>query len=424
MDLGRELIAAILREKGTLKKVLDEGFGPDWVNDKQDLSRAAVFGDTDLEAYRFILRHWAEYREVPSRSYFEHTYPPDSFRLPKSDLTTDELLTMVKADVKRVQVEVGGSEFIDLFESGDIDAAVQKMADTAQKVKQDRSSRSVVIPWDSADYDLESKLTRKEKPGIRTGIPELDSKFAGWQPGEMVTYLGTPKAAKTSHLIKAALAAHDDGWNVLLVTVEIKGDSIADRCDCFAAGVENARFIQGHLDEHEKKRLRMAKSNRGQEEYLHIIQPIGKYSVTDLELDVERYRPHVVFLDGFYFLFDPVSGETGKHWKGHDNIAQDLHTMTLRRDITTVVTMQVRGKQATHSKKGELDDAAMMGGTGLLMFSDMVLTMDMDRETWVNTVACTQSRTRYLPTVRGTWYWPKSEFRIVHDMDDTWEEED
>ena len=424
MDLGRELLRAVLTEKGALKKFLDAGFGPDWINDKQDLSRAAIFGDSDLDAYRFILRHWEDYREVPSLSFFQHSYPPESLRLPKSDLKVEELLAMVKSDVTRVQLEEGGSEFIDAFESGDLELAISKMEETARKIRAERTSRSVQIPWDSQDYDLESKLNRKEKPGIRTGIPKLDEKFSGWQSSEMITFLGRAKACKTSHLLKAALQAHEDGWNSLVVTVEIKGESIAERLDCFAAGVEYDRYVRGRLDEVEKKRVRMAKSNRGNEEYLHVIQPTGKYTIQDLEMDIERYRPHVVFLDGFYFLIDSKTGKPGSNWEGHDNLAADLHNLCLRHNIVIVVTMQVREKQARGSKKGDLDDNTMMGGTGLIMFSDMVLTLDMDRETWLNTIQCSRSRTRYLPTVKGTWHWARSEFRVMENFDDDDEEDE
>jgi hypothetical protein len=52
----------------------------------------------------------------------------------------------------------------------------------------------------------------------------------------------------------------------------------------------------------------------------------------------------------------------------------------------------------------------MMGGTGLIMASNMVLTADMDRETRINTLACSRTRTVELPTVEGTWNWQYSVF--------------
>jgi replicative DNA helicase len=758
MDVGRNIIATVLRNKSALKKFTDEGFDLDWLNDKEDLSRAAIFGETDIEAYRFILKTWESNRAVPSLDYFRHAFPAQSFRLPESDLSVAELLAMACEDRKRVQLEIAGSAFIDLHDDGQYDEALDLIEAAAKRIRRSRTDGSVHITWDSDDYDLEAKLNRVEVPGIRTGIPELDDKFAGWQPGQLVTYLGRAKAAKalalntpiptpsgwttmgavqegdqvfdssgkvcrvisvtpvmrdhtcykvrfrsgeaiiadaghlwvterlgrtagdwregvrttediratlrmhgrnahrvrvaggldlpevslpidpyilgywlgdgtsskpeitcadtdlpflrakvtaaglyilserrnsltsariwistypvskrgrhdtfkgslrqlgvlrnkhipavylrasydqrlallqglmdsdgtmskrydatfttiyyelarqvhelceslgvrakihtrtvslngddvglaylirlvpdeipvfslarklnkgitrtrgskyqyryvesvtphysvpvkcimvnspdhtylvgegfipthnTSHAIKSALAAHDDGFNVLLASVEITGDSIADRCDAFAAGVEHDTYIRGRLTDREKTRLRAAKSYRGGDEYFNIVQPVAQYTITDLEADVDRYRPHVVYVDGFYFLTDRNTGKSGGNWEGHDNLARELKELALRRNIVIVVTMQVREKQ-THGKGG-FDDNTMMGGTGLLMASDMVLTLDMDKEDWTNTIACSRSRTRYLPTIRGQWHWKTSAFQVMRD---------
>lgn len=227
-----------------------------------------------------------------------------------------------------------------------------------------------------------------------------------------MTYLGRAKACKTSHLIKSALKAYQDKFGVLFVSVEITGDSIADRCDCFAAGVEYEAFVTGRLTKAEKARMKEVWDELGDEEYFTIVQPVAKYTVTDLEADIDRVQPDVCYVDGFYFMTDRTTGKPGSNWEGHDNLARELKELALRREITIVVTMQIREKQA---RRGSLDDNAMMGGTGLLMASDMVLTLDMDKDDWTNTIACSRSRTRYLPTVRGSWHWKTSAFVVRDD---------
>ena len=54
-----------------------------------------------------------------------------------------------------------------------------------------------------------------------------------------------------------------------------------------------------------------------------IIQPTTRYTVSDLESDIERYRPDVVYIDGFYFMFDRGdSASWASDWEGHDGLAR------------------------------------------------------------------------------------------------------
>lgn len=420
MDLGREIIAACLTDKSALKRFIEEGFGLDWLNDKEDLSRAAIFGENDIEAYRFILKTWARNHAVPSKDYFQHSFPPQSFRLPVSDLTVPELIAMAQEDRSGVQLHVTLSSAIDLHDEGRYEETLVLMEAEAKRIRRARWDSRVLITRDSAGYDREARLSRKEQPGIKTGIHELDKAFAGWQPGQLVTYLGRAKACKTSHLIKAALKAYEDQFSVLIVSVEMNAASIADRCDVFAAGVEPEALATGHLTDAEKRALESVWKNLSDEEAFNIIQPVAQYTLTDLEADIDRFNPDACFIDGFYFLTDRVSGKSGGQWEGHDNLARELKEIALRRELTIVTTMQVREKQA---RRGSLDDNAMMGGTGLLMASDMVLTLDMDSE-GLNTIACSRSRTRYLPAVRGHWHWKTSTFMVDDDQWSAGEDDD
>jgi hypothetical protein len=323
---------------------------------------------------------------------------------------------MASEDRQRVQLEVKGSEFIDLFDKGRYAEAAALMEETGRKVRQGRARAGVHLAWDSSDYDLESKLTRVETPGMRTGIESIDDAFSGFQLHQLVTYLGRSKACKTAWLIQAALAAQVDGWSALIVSVEISADSIADRLDCYAAGVDYTTYMRGRFTDQEKRKIRASQSNRGTEEYLTIVQPTGPYTITDLETDIERYKPHAVFIDGFYFMIDRMTGKPGANWEGHDNLARELRELALRREVMILTTMQIREKQARGGKTGGgFDDNTMMGGTGLIMASDYVITLDMDNESKINTIACSRSRTAYLPTVRGIWKWKYSKFDEIPD---------
>ena len=48
----------------------------------------------------------------------------------------------------------------------------------------------------------------------------------------------------------------------------------------------------------------------------------GRYTVTELEYDIDRHRPDVVYIDGFYFMTDRETGKRGANWEGHDNLVR------------------------------------------------------------------------------------------------------
>ena len=72
--------------------------------------------------------------------------------------------------------------------------------------------------------------------------------------------------------------------------------------------------------------------------------------------------------------------------------------------LPVIITHQVREKQLTGKKGKGIDDGAMMGGTGIIMFADMVLGFDVDDD-MLRTISCTRSRLNYLDTVYGKWDW-------------------
>jgi predicted ATP-dependent serine protease len=273
-----------------------------------------------------------------------------------------------------------------------------------------------VVDWDSKEYDLEGRIHREITRGVMTGIPGLDDQdgFYGFQPGSMTCYLGRAKAGKTSFALLSAMRAWEDGKKVLFLTFEIAAGKlpsepgVADRLDCFGSGIDLLHYMQGELTREEQDKLREFRSTCTDEAF-RIVQPIGKYTVDDLEAEVDRYEPDVVYIDGFYFMTDRETGKSGGQWEGHDNLANDLKLLAMGHMVPVVISHQVREKQLTGKKGAGIDDGAMMGGTAIIMFADLVLGVDANEE-GLRTLSCTRSRLQYLKTIHGTWNWSTCEF--------------
>lgn len=426
MNLGREIIACALRA-GTLKPFIEAGITDEWLTDQVDLSRAAIFGTEDLSAYHTLLRHWTGHGKLPSLDMFRLSYPESAYRLPDTTYTPAELTEVFLEDRKRYLTEVSASDIADLVAAGDSDGALALMEQAARIIRSSRRTGGISLIWDDPQYGADDRMSRKTEPGVALGIPEVDDKFLGFQDGNLITILGRAKAGKTSFLILSALHAFlgDDriARRVMIVTVEITADSVCDRLDAFGAKINMLDYANGRLADWENKaqadRLRTFRRDKV-EGYsggnMHVIQPTSAYTITDLEYDIDQHQPDVVYVDGFYFLIDRLTGKNGGSWEGHDNLARELKELAMRRGIPVITSHQVREKQLTGKKGAGIDDGAMMGGTGLIMASDMVIGIDADDnpdgKAKVHTVSCTRSRTGYFPTVRGTWDWDTSTFTV------------
>jgi archaellum biogenesis ATPase FlaH len=409
MNLGRELVALALREKN-LKPFMNAGINDDFMS---SASSAAIFTEHDGSAYKYLLSHWATHKKTPSIDMFRLTFPEGSYRLPKTDYSVDELLELFDEDYRRYESEIAAMDIADAVEAGNYDGAVDVMLSQAKKIRNARVSKDIHLRWDSMEYDYENRIAREIFEGVFTGIPEIDESFAGFQPGNLITYLGRAKAGKTSFLLMSALAAWRSDKRVLFLTVEITADGVADRLDAFGASISYADYTRGELTHPDKEALRaFRREMEGTDEGFVVVQPQSKYTLTDLEYDIDRYEPDVVFVDGFYFLIDRNTGKSGGSWEGHDNLARELKELALRHNLCMLTTMQVREKQLSGKKGKGIDDGAIMGGTGLIMASDMVLGFDADDQA-VHTISCTRSRTGYLRTVRGIWNWNRCSFTVT-----------
>ena len=409
MNLGREIVACALRKR-EIRSFTEAGINKEFLEDTQDLSRVAIFTDLDASAFKSLLGHYAKHRKIPTLDMFRLSFPEGSYRLPDTDYDPDELIEIFSEDRQRYLSEIAAMDIADAVESGDFATAAEVMEKQAKLIRDSRVSKDIHLIWERSD--IEQRINRSVSEGVYTGIKELDIQFNGFQRGHLITYLGRAKSGKSSFLLLSALKAWKSGRRVMFLTVEITAEGILDRLDSFASEISFKDYTMGNLTMADSKRLREFRSDIEGNSDFKIVQPMSKYTLTDLEYDIDSFEPDFVCVDGFYFMIDRNTGKTGASWEGHDNLAQEMKTLAMRKSIPIVTSMQVREKQLSRKKGSGIDDGAMMGGTGLVMASDMVLGFDVSDE-MVHTISCTRSREGYLSTVKGKWNWDRCTFTVT-----------
>lgn len=232
MDLGRHLIARVLDEPGVLRKLIDKGFDMDWLTDKEDLSRAAIFGETDIEAYRFILRRYADSGEVPTLAYFRESYPVQSFKLPEPEMTVAELLAAAVKDRKSVQVFVDLSAAIDWHDKGQCDEAIETARRMVERCDRITGNRMALTPASAIKPKPVRWLWADRHPlrylSLVVGKPDLGkSQFGIWESAQVTRgmlpghFHGLPRGV--------IYVATEDSWDDTIVPRLIAAGADLDR---------------------------------------------------------------------------------------------------------------------------------------------------------------------------------------------------
>ncbi len=426
MNLGLEIVACALRDG--MRPFIEAGLTRDYLASEQDPSHSAVFRGEDRQAWMTLLDHWDRHAKAPSLAIFQRSFPAEAYELPASATTASELIEVWREERQVFLMQLAAEDIATLVGHGSYPLAIDLLASSHRLITAVSDNPSIVVDWDDPQYDLEARIERDVKPGVSTGIAGLDEQFYGYQPGNLICYLGRAKAGKTSFALLSALRAWEDGHRVLFLSFEIAAGKlpsepgITDRLDCFGAKVDLIKYIMGEL-KHDKVSQQKLRDFRDMcsDKSFRIVQPTGRYTVTELEADIDRFQPDVVYIDGFYFMSDRITGKPGSNWEGHDNLANELKHLGMNLMIPVIITHQVREKQLTGKKGKGIDDQAMMGGTGIIMYADMVLGCDVDDEDPHNkthTLTCTRSRLRYLDAVHGRWDWHQCTFHEVEEQVD------
>lgn len=431
--LGREIVAEALRSRD-IRPYLDAGLTLEFMQNHLEPAYASVFSGQDIAAWCEILRYHAENGVVPDIRVFRLSFPEGSYDLPSSRITAHELVGLAKSAINQYTTEVGNTEAALLIDAGEPIRAAEIMLETARKVLSSQSKRAIRADWDDPDFEIEKRLSLVVERGPGTGIRQIDSQIVGFQKGQLITYLGRAKAGKTTFLLVSAYHAwmglayaKDQSDNepvkikphkVMFITTEMPYEDIRDTLTAYGAGVNPAPFLAStsdfRLGDQEADKIRdfwRREIEQYEGGFLRVIQPVGTYTLEDLAEDASKFDPDIIYIDGFYFLYDPETKKFGANWEAQDRLANQLKALALKLRIPIVISHQVREKQLNSKKGTGIDDSAMMGGSALRMASDMVIGFDKDEEDLV-TINNTASRRGYFKKVMGEWDWNLFRFNV------------
>lgn len=413
MNVGRSLISKVLLN-GDIVPLIDTGFSLTWmrgINSGSDV----IFVDADRQAYMWMLQHWGKYHSTPSLDIFREHFPAEVYPLEDKTSSIEELIDLALEKVNSYLMSEIIGKAIDLHDSGNIDRAVAYLQAESMRI-----GNSLRVKSDRADnlgdveFDLEEFISREITRGIPLGLYPVDDAFYGFQPGQLITFLGRQKAGKTTFMLNSALKAWEEGYDVLFFSVEMDVELLRQRLYSLGAHVSPSRFRRGNLRENDKQKVRdfHEKMSEDADVNFYISKKKSMITIDDVLTEIRLYRPHVVYIDGFNFMLDRETKKLTQNWEANENVAAELKTLALQENIVVVTSAQVQEKQY-HAKHG-IEASTIMGGTGLLKASDLVIGGDKDEG--YHTISCVLSRYEYFDDVVVEIDWDCMDLQILEGV--------
>jgi len=419
VNVGRVLVSKILTG-GNVIPVIDTGFTSTWLRGTGTGSEV-IFADIDRQAYSWILNHWGKHHTTPSIEIFREHFPEEIYPLDTSSSSIEEIIDLALEKVNSYLMSEIIGKAIDLHDSGNVERAVAYLQaesmriGTALRVKADRADN-----LGDVEFDLEEFISKEITPGVPMGLYPVDEAFFGFQPGQLITMLGRQKSGKTTLMLNSALKAWEEGYDVLFFSVEMDVELLRQRLYSLGAHVSPSRFRRGHLKDHDKDKVRKFHQRMSEDTDVnfYISKKKSMITVDDILTEIRLYRPHVVYIDGFNFMLDRETKKLTQNWEANENVAAELKTLALQEGIVIVTSAQVQEKQY-HAKHG-IEASTIMGGTGLLKASDLVI--GGDKEGQYHTISCVLSRYEYFDNVVLEIDWDTMDFNIIEGMSINYDE--
>jgi hypothetical protein len=255
---------------------------------------------------------------------------------------------------------------------------VKAMADCHQRLQllmAQGGSKKTDVSFDTAFDDILFEYEQTEA-GVNMSKmawpwPILQEETGGIQKDDYIVFYGRPKSKKSWVLSYLIAQAYNQGKSVLVYTKEMTPHNILKRIAACLAFLPYREFRRGKLSVDERALLfDLRETIQILKQSQNFIVLSGKDvtgggdTVPWLRSKIEKYKPHVQFVDGLYLMSDSDTGRKNKaaHEK-MSSISRAYRQLILDTEIPGVATLQANRKAAGHSN-AELDEIAFSDAIG------------------------------------------------------------
>lgn len=170
-------------------------------------------------------------------------------------------------------------------------------------------SRSVDIRDTAAaenHYDKVREMSRLHggKPGISTGFEYIDNVYpTGMAPGHFIVLMGYSGLGKTWFAIKLAINAWEQGFNVLMINLEMTPEELRDRIYFLISQYSMDDLVKADIDP-ESFRKWSLDYMEGKSQFNIIGTEGGDFTTAMVQQKIEQFKPDLVVCDYMQLFWD------------------------------------------------------------------------------------------------------------------------
>jgi replicative DNA helicase len=404
-------VSRVIQDKD-LAVVADAGITPDF------------FGDPDNKSvFKAILRHKGNYGEVPSLTTIKTDFP--TYRFVKVEDSMEVLTDRLRELHTLALLEQGLADSVDAHEEGNATAAMEALARTLANIASAVPNARDTDLTETGQERLARYLTLKDLPdglrGIPTGFNTIDRATQGLQKEQLVTFVGPPKAGKSTLLLLAAMAAHLHGERPLFIGFEMSNEEQEERFDAIRAGISHARLRNGTLKKTEWDKLERAlRELEAMPSFFLSSDSMNATTLTGVQSKIDAIRPTIVFVDGIYMMQDEL-GEAQGSSQALTNLTRGFKRMAKNLQLPIVISTQVL-EWKMNKKKGITSDSIGYSSS-FAQDSDVILGVESTDDSNINKIKVVLARNCPPLETYCQWDWETGKFEELNEDPFAMEEE-
>lgn len=202
-----------------------------------------------------------------------------------------------------------------------------------------------------ARLTAEARMSDGSIPGITTGYHEVDEEMGGYNPGDLVVWVGRPGRSKSWKLLKQCHAAWDAGYKPLYVSMEMGGVQNMRRLVGIHSGINPTHMKRGTIQTLAHPYFQRAIAELLEKRPLHMVTANFSRTVAQIASFIDEYTPDIVYIDAGYLLSPKKKrfGSSGRRETISD-VIEELKELAANSNIPFVITVQFN-RQAEHRRR-------------------------------------------------------------------------
>lgn len=331
------------------------------------------------EEFAWMEDFQTRYRKTPDKLSFKSKFP--EFRIQRIDDTAHQADEVRKAHVRHEMLETM-SEVADMLADGDVEGAVRKsttkLISIAAKTG-NMNDEDIFTGYADILGDVQARVARVADggyAGVPFGIPTLDERTGGAQPGDLWIFGARLGVGKSWMLQSIAANAVVTGFSVQFDALEQSRAQVGMRIHSLLSGkfgkqvFASNSLMQGkqfNLSDYAAF-LRKLKDNIGGR--MHVSDTSrGQVSPATVAAQIERNSPDAVFIDYLTLM------QKGPDWQGVAKLSGDVKALATNYQIPIFAAAQLNREYGI-SRKGEPPEAeAIAQSDSIGQDADGVITM-------------------------------------------------